>query len=124
MNRVTFYAGGLRFELETETADDLQTQAAELASSAPKTIESLAAVVQAGLAVEAFKKDTSGTVPPKPPVNRGTQPGKSDVPNCKCGIPMTDVRGKTYKTGAKQGQPYDYSFYRSNDCKAKCEAVK
>jgi len=121
LNRAIFFAGGLRFELEAETADDLQTLSAELAVSAPKIAENLGAVVAAGLAVEAFKKDTSGRQNDRPPVASGTQPGKSDIPNCACGIPMNDARGKRYVKGANEGKLYPYEFYKGKDCKANCD---
>jgi hypothetical protein len=126
VNRAIFWANGLRLELEADTADDLQTQAADLAVAAPAILESLANVVDAGNAFDAFKKgaDTSGTTAPRPPVNQGAQPGSSGVPNCKCNIPMSDVRGKTYTKGTKMGQPYPYSFYKSKDCRNNCDPVK
>lgn len=124
MHKIEFWAGIVKFEISGEDVDDTRRQAADVAANAPAVLQSTAEIVAAARAIKALqgdvKPDTSER--PAPPVNKGVQPGKSDVPNCECGIPMTDVRGKQYQKGPKKGQNYPFSFYRSNDCKNNCEA--
>src|SRR5262249_19538017 len=99
------------------TAEELEKNAAELATVTPALIHTVNSIMSAGQAVKA-KANIS-----KPAGQATRQPGtkqQDDGPVCDCGEPYNDVRDKTYQKGPKKGQSYPYSYYpscKNRDCK-------
>lgn len=99
--KLSFVVGGITFGVDS--MDQLQ----ELATNAPDIFKMKSEVDQAAIAVGVLTAKTSSATPDVP-VNKSKAPG--DVPSCDHGV-MTDLRGKTYQSGDKKGQPYPESFY-------------
>jgi hypothetical protein len=90
-------------DVEAETVDELNKALAEVGALAPVLVDGINVVASAGKATAA-KANID-----RPAGAASAEPGPAK--KCKCGSPMNDVRGKTYKSGAKAGQPYPNDWY-------------
>lgn len=96
-------------DVEADTVDDLNKALAEVGALAPAIVDAVNVIASAGAAQKA-KANID-----RPAGAASAEPGPAK--KCKCGLPMNDVRGQTYKSGAKQGQPYPNDHYPT--CKTK-----
>lgn len=96
-------------DVVADSVDDLQKLLAEVGALAPAFVEAVNVVSSAGSAAKA-KANIE-----RPAGKPSEEPGPAR--KCKCGAPMNDVRGQTYKSGEKKGQPYPNDFYPT--CKTK-----
>lgn len=122
-----FVGDGGQVVVRSDSIDDLMSGVAELAENSSKLQDAVTAIGNAmGISgAGSNKPDAPVTTTQRRNTGRSVKPGEraaasGDIPNCACGIPMNDVRGKTYRGGPKAGQPYPASFYASRDCKAGC----
>ena len=120
--------GGVLFNVNGDNVDELMEQLTNLATVANPIFDNFSALEQAARASSVLKAPAATTTPDKTdgPATKVSDPPPwdGDVQKCACGIPMNDVRGLVYKSGAKEGQPYPNDFYAGKDCKAKCKPVK
>lgn len=126
--QANFTVGGVLWNVNGNTYADVKQKQEQIVKDAPAFYENLILVEQAARATAAFNKTTdipAATAAPEVPSNKSEPPPwDGDVQKCACGIPMNDVRGQVYKSGAKAGQPYPADFYAGKDCKNKCKPVK
>lgn len=118
------FIGDGQVVFRVESIDALKAEARLLAEASGEISASLGAVKTAAGVTKAA---TENKTPARRSYQRGQNSsggtGGTSTPSdvlCEHGKPYNDVRGKTYQSGAKQGQPYAYELYAScgnRDCK-------
>lgn len=109
---------GYLFNVNGESAEELDKHLAELAKLSPSVFENLSSIKQAGLAAAAFTaNEASSTVTSTP----AAEAGPPTEVRCTHG-PMKDLQGMT----TAKGEPYKFRYYCSapKDDPTKCKSGK
>jgi hypothetical protein len=116
--------GGVLFNVNGDDVDEVMVHLTALSSKSTDVFDLFSSVEQAARASSVLKAPVEKPTPEVATNKSEPPPWNGDVQKCACGIPMNDVRGLVYKSGAKEGQPYPNDFYAAKDCKNKCKPIK